>query len=478
MDDRLYIKLFQLRRRQALVQGLQRGLRAGLWGGWLCVPLLLLFTWLRLPGENLWHTLWVWPLFAGAGFLHGLLTPMSLRQVAHEADRLNDLQDRLLTCLSHLQARRAHTVLSQLLLQETLQKLDQIDPRRTFPGRWRKPLLRWLVPALAVAAVFLVAPEVLPPPPPDPLQQQVLVSQQRLNQLARRMANGRPRSRAQQQLQAALQRMPQQVPGQAARQLRNALQGLQRQLAEQTQLGRQLEELAKGGKLDAQKLEKLRQQMARQQPSPQTQARLEQAQKSLSQGQREAAQQALKEAGKQLQSEQQFEGQQELNEAIRQEISQLDPQQSTQNDAPSTGDVGNPGGPPRPGQGKGQADFGLGSTNQQAGKQREARQKARSHRQNQEQRHKTGQFEQLYAADRKYLKNRRERVALNGGKGRLLRMGDSQLGDPRNQDPSLRPEQVDFLSAKAQAEQSVAEERVPPEHRDAVRRYFDQLDPR
>jgi DNA repair exonuclease SbcCD ATPase subunit len=477
VEDKLYIKLFQLRRRQALVQGVHRCLLAGLWGGWMCLPLMLLFGAWGLPPQNILQALWVWPLLAVSGFFHGLLAPMTLRQVAHQADLVHGQQDRLLTCLSQIQSRRPATVVSQLLLQETLERLDGLDPERTFPSRWRRPLLRWLVPALAIAAVLLLAPALLPPPPTDPLRQEVLASHQRLSKLSQRLAASRTRSRQHQQLQELLRRMPQQVPSQAARQLRNTLQSVQRQMAEQAQKARQLDQIGRGGQSETsqrKQLEALSKALAEQ---PEAQKLLEQAQKSLEQGHKEAAQKAMEEAHKQLIEGEAMQQQREMSQALQQELGQLDPQQRLGQDAPSEGEVAaNP--MPGSGKGKGQGDFGKGSTNQ-AGKSGDpARAKARGHRQNQQQRQKSEPFKQLYGADRKHLKTRRERVALSGAKGRLLRMSDSQLGQTRNQDPSLRPEQVDFLEAKAQAEQSVAEERVPPEHREAVRRYFDQIDPR
>ncbi|MBT9583433.1 hypothetical protein IV102_08785 [bacterium] len=431
----------------------------------MCLPLVLLFTYLGLPPENVLQTLWVWPLLAAAGFLHGLLTPMSLRQIAHEADQHNGLQDRLLTCVGQIQSRRPPTVVSQLLLQETLERLDGIDPRGTFPSTWRRPLLRWLVPALGIVAVFVVAPRVLPVAE-DPVKQEVMASHQRLSQLAKKLAATRPRSRQHQQLQELLRKMPQQVPAQAARQMRDALQKVQRQVAEGAAAARQLEQIAKGEKgpgAQRQQLELVRKGLGQQ---PEVQKLVEQAQKSLEQGQKEAAEKALQQAQKEL-----LEGD-ELSQALQQELHQLGGQ-----DAPGEGELAAKD-VPMPGKGRGKADFGTGSSNE-AGKSGDpAKAKARSHRQNQQQRHKVEQFQRLYGAERKHLKTRRERVALAGGKGKLLRLSDSQLGEARHQDPSLRPEQEDFLEAKALAEQSVAEERVPPEHREAVRRYFDQIDPR
>lgn len=475
MEDRLLIKLLQLRRRQALVQAVARGLRWGLGGAWFCLPWLLLFAILRLPPQDQIRVLWLWPALALLGFAHGLLRPWSLRRVAHQADQAHDLQERLLTCYGHLESKKPHTVVSQLLLQETLQRLDEIDPRRTFPATWKRPLLRWSVPALALAAVFLLAPVWLPPPPPDPLQQEVLASRQRLERLNKRLA-ARPQSLRQEQLRKLLEKLPQQVPAQAARQMRRALGELQRQMDKQNQQASQLGQLAGAtAQQQQEQLEKLRQQLQQQ---PQAKSLVEQAQKALQQGQKEQAEKALREAQKELAEGQQMAEDAQLSQALEDEMKQLGgaPEPGKPGDAPGEGGSGSPG---RPGGGKPtRGDFGQGSTNQEDKSGEAATRKARGERQNQNERTKKGEFQRLYGADRKDLQMRREKVALSGGKGKLLRMAEGKLGDARLGDPVLRQQSGDFLEAKALAEQSVAEEKVPVEHREAVRRYFDNIDPR
>lgn len=475
MEDRLFIKLLQLRRRQALVQAVARGLSWGLWGGWLCLPLLLVFAALRLSAEDQLSVLWLWPTLALAGFLHGLLTPWSLGRVAHAADRAHGLQERLLTCWGHWNSKRSHTMVTQLLLQETLARLDEVEPARTFPSTWKRPLLRWTVPALALLAALVLAPRLLPAPAADPLQQEVLASRQRLERLARRLAR-RPQSPTQQQLQKLLQKMPNQVPAQAARHMRQALSELQRQMDKQTAQAAQLGEMSKGSpQQQAQKLEKLRQELAQQ---PQTKALLEQAQKALAEGQKEQAQKALSQAQEELTQGQQMAEESEMSQALEDEMSQLggSPQPGKPGDSPAQGSAGKPGkGKGTKGQG---SDFGEGTTNQEGKTGQEAARKARGERQSKEERHKEEAFKQLYGSDRKDLKTRRERVALHGGKGKLLKMPETRLGEARSGDPSVRPESGDFLAAKALAEQSVAEEKVPAEDREAVRRYFDNIDPR
>jgi hypothetical protein len=476
MEDRLLIKLLQLRRRQALVQAVERGLSWGLWGAWLCLPLLVLLAGLRLGAPEQVSVVWFWPAMALLGFAHGLLTPWSLRKVAHAADQTHGLQERLLTCFGHQQSRKPHTVVSQLLLQETLERLDGIEPTRTFPASWKRPLLRWMVPGLSLLTALVLVPRWLPPPPADPLAQEVLASRQRLDRLSRRLAQHRTAGRKLQQL---LQKLPQQVPAQAARQMRQALGELQKQMQKQAAQAAQLGQLAQGTpQQQRQQLEKLRQQLEQQ---PQAKALLEQAQKALEQGQKEQAQKAIEQAQKELGQGQEMAENEQLGQALQDEMNQLGgaPETGKQGDNPGDG----PSGEAQPAKGKGQkgkgrGDFGEGSTNQQGEPGGEAKQKARSQRQNQEERHKEGAFKQLYGSDRKDLQTRRERVALAGGKGKLLRMAEGKLGDPRLGDPSLRRETGDFLAAKALAEQSVAEEKVPVEHRQAVRRYFDNIDPR
>lgn len=475
MEDRLLIKLFQLRRRQALVQAVERGLRWGLWGGWLCVPLLLLFAALRLDGVDQVRVVWFWPALALIGLLHGLLTPWSLRRVAYAADQTHGLQERLLTCFGHWESKKPHTIVSQLLLQETLQCLDQIDPARTFPARWKRPLLRWSVPALALTAALMLAPIWLPPPPPDPLKQEVLASRQRLDRLSKRLAQ-RPKSLRREQLRKLLEKLPNQVPAQAARQMRQALGELQRQMDKQAQQASQLGQLAQSTpQQQREQLEKMRQQLEQQ---PQAKTLVEQAQKALDQGQKQQAEKAMREAQQELAQGEQMAEDAELSQALQDEMQQLggSPQQGKQGDEPSQGSTGPPGGKGKTKGSKG--DFGVGSTNQEGKTGEAATRKARGKRQNQQERSKQEAFKQLYGADRKDLQTRRERVALGGGKGKLLRMADGKLGDPRLGDPSLRQDSGDFLEAKALAEQSVAEEKVPAEHRQAVRRYFDNIDPR
>ncbi|MBX3166221.1 MAG: hypothetical protein KF760_02370 [Candidatus Eremiobacteraeota bacterium] len=475
MEERLLIKLFQLRRRQALVQAVERGLHWGLWGGWLCLPWLWLFAALRLDGADQLRVVWLWPALALIGLLHGLLSPWSLRRVAYAADQTHDLKERLLTCYGHLESKKPHTVVSQLLLQETLQRLDEIDPARTFPARWKRPLLRWAVPALALAAALVLAPIWLPPPPPDPLQQEVLASRQRLDRLHKRLAQ-RPQSLRREQLRQLLEKLPNQVPAQAARQLRQALGELQRQMDKQNEQASRLGQLAQSTpQQQREQLEKMRQQLEQQ---PQARSLLEQAQKALEQGHQEQAEKAMREAQQELAEGRQMAEDAELSQALEDEMKQLggSAQPGKQDDGPSQGASGPPGGK---GQGKGtKGDFGRGSTNQEGKTGEAATRKARGQRQNQQQRNKQEAFKQLYGADRKDLQTRRERVALAGAKGKLLRMADSKLGDPRLGDPGLRPDSGDFLEAKALAEQSVAEEKVPAEHREAVRRYFDNIDPR
>lgn len=475
MEDRLLIKLLQLRRRQALVQAVERGLRWGLWGGWLCLPLVVVFAVLRLAPDDQLRVAWFWPALALLGFVHGLLTPWSLRQVAYAADQTHGLQERLLTCYGHFESKKPNTVVSQLLLQETLERLDAVDPALVFSARWKRPLLRWVVPALGLVAALVLAPIWLPPPAPDPLQQEVLASRQRLDRFSKRLAQ-RPNSLRREQLRKLLEKLPHQVPAQAARQMRQALGELQRQMDKQNQQASQLGQLAQGsGQQQREQLEKMRQQLEQQ---PKARSLVEQAQKALQDGQKEQAQKAMREAQKELAEGEQMAEDGQLSQALEDEMNQLggSPQAGQKGDGPSQGAAGQPG-KGQPGKGT-RGDFGVGSTNQEGKGGEAASRKARGQRQNQEERTKQEAFKQLYGSDRKDLQTRRERVALAGGKGKLLRMADGKLGDPRLGDPSLRQDSGGFLEAKALAEQSVAEEKVPAEHREAVRRYFDNIDPR
>lgn len=469
MQERLYIKLYQLRRRHIWVVSVQNFLRFGLWGGWLSLGLWLVFGLAGLEESDRSRALWAWPGLALLGFALGLLRPASLRAVAHHADRQHGLQERLLTCLGHLQEGRPPSVVSQLLLEETLDKVKDLDPRHTYPNSWARPLARWLVPALGLLTLTLVLPEPSSQPD-DPRDRQLRESHQRLSETARRLA-ARPSSAALRDLQRQLRRLQHQVPAQAARQLRQQVAQLEQRLARQNELARRVGQLAQH--TSSEELQKL----SRELPT------LRQAEKSLSAGQREAAQKAIEQALQELNRSNQAE--QQLSQAIQQECQNLDTQgksQPGQGSMSSEGQASPQSGAPQPGNhqqksGEGPSDFGQGSTNQEEGQTREGQAKAQSDRLNQEQRHKTEAYQRLYATQRQHLETQTRQVGLQGGRGRLLRMGDNQLGEARNE-PSLLPEQETFLAAKAQAEQSVAEERIPSAHRDAVRRYFQEIDPR
>lgn len=485
MEDKLYIKLYQLRRRQAWVQAIAQALRAGLWGGWLSILLVLVLAGLGLPPQSQLEALLVWPALALLGFLHGLLQPQSLRQVAHQADQVHGLHDRLLTCLGHLQAQKPNTIVSQLLLSETLAHLDTLDPRRTFPNHWRRPLLRWLVPGLAFTLTVIVLTQINLDTP-EPWQQEVLASRQRLNRLSQRLATRRPNSPEAQRLEKLLQRLPQQVPAQAARQMRQELQKLQQQLASQSAQAQQVEAVrqklqsAQGSSSRAEQAQKLAELQKQLSPQHSAQDPLQQARKALEAGQNESAQKALEQAQESLRAGQEVQEQMASSEALQQELQQLDPGGATAQDQTSQGTISQAEaqGQPVPGKGKGQADFGRGSTNEQTAQGEAAQQKGRGERQHKRTPSNSKDYEKLYGVERHDLKARRERVSLSGAKGKLLQMPETQLGEATTSNLVLRAEQDDYLQAKALAEQSVAEERIPSQHRDAVRRYFDQIDPR
>lgn len=490
MEDRLFIKLYQLRRRQAWVAALQSGMRGGLWGGWLSVGAMGGLALLGLPVETQLEGLLVWPVVTAAGFLRGLLHPMSLRQVAHRADTAHGLQERLLTCYGNLESQRSGGAVSRLLLEDTLQHLDKVDPRATFPNRWQRPLLRWTVPLLCALAMVTVQP--FARADADPQQQEVLASRQRLSRLAERLQAARPRSGRNQELQKLLRQMPNQVPRQAARQIRRELQQVQRQLARQASQAQQMESMLQNvegqGAQTAAERQKQQQALTRQvddlrrqlEAQHSAEPHLQNAREALRSAQPDQARKALEQALEQLARGEEAQEAQQISQALQDELQQLAPQSGLAQDdeGAGAGPMQLAQGEPGDKKGKGQADFGQGSTNQATGDGKNAKTKQRSQRQSQQQRHKQEEYERLYGPERQHMGMRRERALLSGAKGKLLLMPEGQLGAARQGDPSLRAQQDEFLAAKALAEQSVAEERIPAEHRDAVRRYFDQIDPR
>lgn len=486
MEDRLYIKLYQWRRRQQWVSAVHEAIRGGWWGAWLSLLVLLVLAAVGAPGDHS-EALWLWPSLLVAGFFRGLLQPLSLREVAHVADQAHGLHDRLLTCYGHVLEGQRMDVVSRLLLEETVQQVEGLDPRVTFPNRWQRPLLRWSVPLLAVLLATTLL-ELRRPAPSDSSEQEVLASRQRLSKLAQRWEVRQTNRQTRQQLEQLLRRMPKQVPHQAARHLREQLRQLEHQLAAQQEQARQLESLAqqaKQAKTPAEKAAVQHQlQQLEQKLDPQHSALpdLQKAQQRLQEGQMQQAEQALQEAGRKLASGPEAQEGEELAQALQDESQQLAPQSAGQEgDGQAQGPV-RVGQAAKAGHGKqgGQAanDFGQGSTNKAESASKQASQKNYSQRQNRQTRDKEEQFARLYGPERQHAGYRRERALMQGAKGRLLQMRDAQAGAAREGDPSEREAVEEFMAAKVLAEQSVAEEQIPAEHREAVRRYFDRIDPR
>lgn len=477
MEERLLIKLYQLRRRATWVQAVAQGLRWGLWAGWLSLVVMMLLAGLGLSSLQQLEALAAWPALALLGFFRGLGQAPSLRRVAHRADQFHGLQERLLTCYSQVQSRAPKNVVSQLLLQDTLQRVETLDPRQTFPNPWQRPLLRWSVPALALTLTWLILPS--PHPPSDPGQAEVLASRQRLQRLQKRLQQKRPASPQARRLEELLQRLPQQVPAQAARQLRQQQQQLQRQLAEQEGLAQQIESLQKAlagnpSLQDSKRLEELTKKA--EEIGSAAQAPLQKAEEALASGQKEALTRALEQARQELQQGQETQEQLATLDALEEELQQLDPggRLASAGDAPGEGSLSPSSLGPAPGKGQGSLDFGLGDTNQQDGQTREATQKARGHRQHGRTSEKQAEFERLYGVERQSLEMRRESVALRGASGKLLKMSETRVGDASPGARSLLPLEEQQLQARVMAEQALAEEKIPAAYREAVRRYFDR----
>ena len=139
MEERFLIALAALRRRWLWTRATAGALRGGRWGAWLCLPV---FTAVQLLGGDPWAALWLWLAGTVAGAARPLLQPPGLKQVALATDSIHGLQDRVLTCWDALALRRPATLASRSLLAETTGLVAALDPRRTFPNPWARPLAR------------------------------------------------------------------------------------------------------------------------------------------------------------------------------------------------------------------------------------------------------------------------------------------------------------------------------------------------
>lgn len=474
MQDSLLAKLQQLRRRQALVQALEGGLKWGSWGAWLCIPLLLISKAAGLNSPELLRTLCFWPTLTCLGLIHGFLHPPSLASIAHSTDVANGLQEKLLTCLQYLRKPRTPTSLSDLLFKETLEQLKTVDPALTFPLRWKQAFLYWSVAALAVLFTVNLSSKIFTWSKPEPLQQEVIASQQRLHQLEQKLSR---HNSHQQKLQRLLHSLPQQVPAQAAKQMQKLLSSLQKELAQHAAQARTLNQLAHGNLLKQDKqLEQLRQQLDQ---AAQAKDLVEQAQQALRNDRPEAAQKALLQAQQELTKGQLASENQQLSQALANEISQLGGMPKTEymqesSDQTSSYQIQIT----KNAQAKSPGDFGIGSTNQAQTANTSSQPKAHSQRQNTGERHKQETFKQLYDSRRKQPTTQLERVRLSASRGKLLTLPQNRLEIPQPGEPTQLQTTENFLVAKVLSEQSVAEEKIPVEHREAVRHYFDQIDPR
>jgi len=469
VEDRFLVKLLELRRRQAWVEALEAAIIAGRRGGWLGLGLgLLLASWGR-PLSSCLEALWVWPALTGLGFLWGLSRPRSLRQVAHQTDRHCGLQDRLLTCYAHQVEQRRPSAVSQLLWEDTLARLQTIDARSVFPCHWRQPMLGWLLPGLLWFSAWMAYPY-LPGPVPDPWEGEVLASRDRMSTWSRRLSGLTRNPSRRRDLEQLVQRASRQVPHQLARQLRLQKAKGEQHLQALQQLSEQLRLMEKGGAGkhgEASWLSEV--------PEHARRRAIEKALQALRQGDSQPLAEQLRE----LQREQQQEL--ALQQALEDELSQLPGSEVAQQGQGQGQDPERKSGrgqaqPNGSGPGMG-ADWGKGSSNEQQ-KASPLAAKGQGLRQSQRRPEKTLEFQRLYGVERKHLESRPENVQLAGARGRLLKMPQVSRGQARSGDPSLIAEQEEFLRARVAAEQSVAEERIPSQHRDAVRRYFDELDPR
>lgn len=504
--NELLPRMHQLKRRWKLVRCARSGLRWAAAGGWLGVLLALLLKLLDRPPEELLLTLWAPLLFLAGGLVRELLTDLPILTVALEADRVAGLKERLSTAVEWLQSARPPTAVTQFMVRDAAEHAAQVVPARLFPWKVTRPLAT-LTPPLLAAALLLLSPAWgLWQKGPEPEEiRAVQASAQRIDELARQLAAARPAHPPTRPVAPRLEALARQLreKGVDRQEAAARIQSLARQLAqERAAQGRgKGERNAQAAQASAEKLGQLAQQLGKGMTADEARRQLEAARKgldpkgeaerkaaeaaqALAQGNAQEAAQKLEQAAESARQEAEAaeaaEAGDQVSEELAQEGEELDPGSTRPGPPTQAGRevAGNPSqGPGKEGQGKGPADFGKGTTNQEekptgeAPKNRIVRQSDRTSDWQEE-------YQKLYASRRDHFEEATTRVRGQKTRGRVLRGQGEVIGAPTAGGEARLPAEEVFLSSKQAAEQAVAQGQIPSEYREAVRGYFDAIDPR
>ena len=148
MHTEIRTRLSGVQRRLRFMRSIQ-WLVTGLFVGTI-LGLVLALLW--KSGSNIawWMPLLTLGVCGLTGAVLGLVLPLSWQKSAMEVDNHYQLKDRSLTALEFAQDDR-NDPLRKLQVEETLQKLDGVEPNRVVP--WRRP--HWLLASLGTGAAVL-----------------------------------------------------------------------------------------------------------------------------------------------------------------------------------------------------------------------------------------------------------------------------------------------------------------------------------
>jgi len=498
-------RMHQLKRRWKLVRCARRGLRWAAAGGWLGVLLALLMKLLDRPPEELIETCWAPLLFCAGGIVRELLTDLPILTVALETDRVAGLKERLSTAVEWLQNARPATAVTQFMVRDAAEHAARVEPTRVFPWKVGRPLAKLAFP-LAVGALVLASPAWgLRQKGPEPEEvRAVQTAATRIEQMARRVAATRPASPR--PVAPRLEALARQLreKGVDRQEAAARIQSLARQLAQEraAEGSGKGDRSAQAAQASAEKLGQLAQQLGKGMSADEARRQLEAARRGLD-PQSEAAKKAAEaaEAMAQGNSQEAADKLQQAAESARQEAAEasaaeagdqvsselaqegeeLDPgstRPGPPNQAGQEVATNQPQGQAKEGEGKAPADFGKGTTNQEEKPPEGEGPAGRLVRQSQGQSEWQEEYKKLYSSQREHFDQANTRVRGQKTRGKVLRGQGEVIGAPTAGGSSrLRAEEV-FLSSKQAAEQAVAQGQIPSEYREAVRGYFDAIDPR
>ncbi len=508
MDAELLPRMHQLKRRWKLVRCTRAGLRWAAAGGWVGVLLALVMKLFDRPPEEVLQAGWAPLLCAAGGVVRELLTDLPILKVALETDRVAGLKERLSTAVEWLQSARPATAVTQFMVRDASAHAAQVEPARIFPLKVGRPLATLVLP-LIVGALVLASPAWgLWQKGPEPEEvRAVQNSANRIDAMARRLAPIRPaqptrpvaprlealarklREKGVDRQEAAsrIQSLARQLAQERAAQGQAQGKGARSQSAQDSadKLGELARQLGQGMSADQarKKLEAARQGAD---PKSESEKKAQEAAEALAQGDTKTAAEKLEQAAEAARQEAEEAAQSEeaagegTSEELAQEGEELDPGSSQGGPANQPGQEvsANPStGNPKIGKGKGEADFGKGTTNKE---EKAGGDPAKNFvvRQGEGNSDWQEEYKKLYGSQRDHFETANTRVKGQKTRGKVLRGQGEVIGAPTAGGDSQLPAEEVFLSSKQAAEQAVAQGLIPSEYRDPVRDYFDAIDPR